>query len=60
MVDKDLEKGDVRRTMGGEPTFISIDDMEADEWNTTADGKQKCLLSHELIFRLRKNSVPMG
>jgi len=53
-VDEDLEAGDVRLTMGGEPTFVSIDDMEAEEWNTTADGKQKRLLSHELIFRLRE------
>jgi uncharacterized protein (DUF2126 family)/transglutaminase-like putative cysteine protease len=53
-VDEDLEAGDVRMTMGGEPTFVSIDDMEAEEWNTTADGKQKRILSHELIFRLRE------
>jgi uncharacterized protein (DUF2126 family)/transglutaminase-like putative cysteine protease len=60
MVDKDLEEGDVRMTMGGEPTFVSIDDMEADEWNTTADGKQKRILSHELIFRLRDKFGPDG
>jgi uncharacterized protein (DUF2126 family)/transglutaminase-like putative cysteine protease len=59
-VDDDLEKGDVRMTIGGEPTFVSIDDMEADEWNTTADGKQKRLLSHELIFRLREKFGPGG
>ena len=28
-------------TMGGEPTFVSIDDMESDQWNTAADGKEK-------------------
>ncbi len=59
-VDEDLEKGDVRMTMGGEPTFVSIDDMEGDEWNTTADGKHKRLLSHELIFRLREKFGPDG
>ena len=60
LVDEDLEKGDVRMTMGGEPTFVSVDDMEADEWNITADGKQKRILSHELIFRLREKFGPDG
>ena len=54
MVDADLEKGDVRMTMGGEPTFVSIDDLESAQWNTAADGIHKRLLSHDLIFRLRE------
>ena len=37
----DIEAGDVRLTMGGEPTFVSIDDMDGDEWNTAALGPQK-------------------
>lgn len=52
-VDRDLENYDVRLTMGGEPTFVSIDDMESDQWNTAADGFEKRALSHDLIFRLR-------
>ncbi len=59
-VDKDLEAGDVRMTMGGEPTFVSIDDMESDQWNTAADGKEKRMLSHDLIFRLREKFGPDG
>ncbi|MBQ0741641.1 transglutaminase family protein, partial [Aquimarina celericrescens] len=35
-VEKELQDGDVRLTMGGEPTFVSIDDMESDEWNIAA------------------------
>ncbi|SEQ33831.1 Uncharacterized conserved protein, DUF2126 family [Hyunsoonleella jejuensis] len=51
-VDEELEKGDVRLTMGGEPTFVSIDDMEAPEWNTDADGPHKRELAKELSTRL--------
>src|SRR5439155_761861 len=35
-IDNELAAGDVRLTMGGEPTFVSIDDMDGDEWNTAA------------------------
>jgi len=59
-IDEDLEAGDVRMTMGGEPTFVSIDDMESAQWNTAADGKEKRILSHDLIFRLREKFGPNG
>ncbi len=51
-VEKQLEKGDVRLTMGGEPTFVSIDDMEAPEWNTDADGPHKRALAKDLSTKL--------
>ncbi len=51
-VEKQLEKGDVRLTMGGEPTFVSIDDMESPEWNTDADGPHKRALAKNLSARL--------
>jgi len=51
-VDKDLEANDVRLSMGGEPTFVSIDDMESDQWNTGADGEHKRELAHNLTHRL--------
>ncbi|MCG2634111.1 MAG: transglutaminase family protein [Gammaproteobacteria bacterium] len=51
-VDEVLEQQDVRLTMGGEPTFVSIDDVDAPEWNSAADGKQKRELSHNLMGRL--------
>ena len=59
-IDEDLEKGDLRMTMGGEPTFVSIDDMESAQWNTAADGAEKRALSHDLIFRLREQFGPDG
>ena len=54
-VDEDLEKSDVRLTMGGEPTFVSAVDMDGPEWNTTADSSEKRKLAHNLFTRLRKN-----
>jgi uncharacterized protein (DUF2126 family) len=57
-IDADLKKGDVRLTMGGEPTFISIDDPDGPEWNFTAISKKKRVLSGELIKRLRKKFAP--
>ncbi len=51
-VDKELETNDVRLSMGGEPTFVSIDDMEADEWNTKADGVHKRELADVLSRKL--------
>jgi len=51
-VDRELESGDVRLTMGGEPTFVSIDDMDAPEWNTAALGAKKRQMAGELFRRL--------
>jgi uncharacterized protein (DUF2126 family)/transglutaminase-like putative cysteine protease len=59
-VEKDLQTGDLRLTMGGEPTFVSIDDRESAEWNTAADGTLKRALAHDLIFRLREQFGPAG
>lgn len=57
-VDRLLTEGDVRLTMGGEPTFVSIDDMEGAEWNTAAVGPAKQRLSDVLIRRLRQRFAP--
>ena len=52
LVDDRLHAGDVRLTMGGEPTFVSIDDMAGAEWSTEADGPAKRALADELTARL--------
>ncbi|WP_338286131.1 transglutaminase family protein [Luteolibacter sp. LG18] len=59
-VDRDLRDMDVRLTMGGEPTFVSMDDPEAEEWNTAAMGPTKRALAGDLIKRLRKRFAPGG
>jgi len=57
-IDVDLKKNDVRLTMGGEPTFVSVDDPDGAEWNFTAMSHQKRILSGELIKRLRNKFAP--
>ena len=52
-VDKRLSDGDVRLTMGGEPTFVSIDDFEGAEWNSDAVGPTKRGLADKLMRRLQ-------
>ncbi|MAI20207.1 MAG: IMP dehydrogenase [Kiritimatiellaceae bacterium] len=59
-VDKKLNAGDVRLSMGGEPTFVSANDLEGDEWNTEAVGPTKKPMSEELIRRLRTRFAPGG
>jgi len=59
-VDVDLVANDVRLTMGGEPTFVSIDDLDAPEWNTAAVGGQKEPRAEDLIGRLHRRFGPGG
>ncbi len=58
-VDADLRSQDVRLTQGGEPTFVSIDDMDGAQWNTEAHGEKKRQLAGELLQRL-KNHFAVG
>ncbi|MEA1049801.1 transglutaminase family protein [Lamprobacter modestohalophilus] len=59
-IDAELSQQDVRLTMGGEPTFVSIDDMEGAEWNIAALGPTKKGLAEELLLRLKRQFSPGG
>jgi uncharacterized protein (DUF2126 family) len=52
-LDEELRQSDCRLSMGGEPTFVSIDDMEGAEWNTIALGPTKRRLADNLLKRLK-------
>lgn len=58
-VDADLEAGDVRLTMGGEPTFVSIDNQDGAEWNSAADGQHKRERAN-VLFHKMKNEFGKG
>src|ERR1700728_1227351 len=58
LIDVELGQGDVRLTMGGEPTFVSLDDPDGAEWNTEAMGPNKRRLAAQLYHRLRDHYAP--
>jgi len=57
-VDADLKAQDVRLTMGGEPTFVGIDEPESPQWNIDALGPMKRSRSLALIQCLRERMAP--
>jgi uncharacterized protein (DUF2126 family)/transglutaminase-like putative cysteine protease len=57
-VDRQLEAQDVRLTMGGEPTFVGIDEPESMQWNIEALGEIKRTRGLALIRRLRTRTAP--
>jgi uncharacterized protein (DUF2126 family)/transglutaminase-like putative cysteine protease len=59
-IDAELQTHDVRLTQGGEPTFVSIDDMESAQWNIAALGEHKLSLAHTLMQRLHKRFAQGG
>ncbi len=57
-VDADLKTADVRLTMGGEPTFVGVDDPDSPQWNVAALGPEKRKLGEGLIRGLREKMSP--
>lgn len=59
-IDAELKSGDVRLTQGGEPTFVSADNMDGAEWNIAALGVEKWALANQLSHRLQQSFAPGG
>ena len=59
-VDERLAAGDVRLTIGGEPTFVSVDNQVDEEWTIAADGPHKRQRASELAARLKAAWAPHG
>ena len=59
-VDQRLAAADVRLTVGGEPTFVSIDNQVDPEWTTDADGEHKRQRASALAARLKNIWAPQG
>ncbi|HEV7581321.1 MAG TPA: transglutaminase family protein [Mycobacterium sp.] len=59
-VDEQLAAGDVRLTVGGEPTFVSVDNQVDEEWTTAADGPHKRERASDLAARLKPLWAPQG
>jgi uncharacterized protein (DUF2126 family) len=57
-VDMELNAQDVRLTMGGEPTYVGIDEPESQQWNIDALGDLKRSRGMALIQSLRRRMAP--
>ncbi len=59
-IDADLHQEGIKLTMGGEPTFVSIDHPDDPEWNIQALGTKKLELASQLLKRLKHKFSPGG
>jgi uncharacterized protein (DUF2126 family)/transglutaminase-like putative cysteine protease len=57
-VDARMQVAGMQLTQGGEPTFVSVDDMDGAEWNTEAMGPNKYGMAQDLMGRLQARFAP--
>jgi uncharacterized protein (DUF2126 family) len=60
VVETQLQSLGVGLTMGGEPTFVSIDDFESLQWQVEALGTEKRALAGQLLQRLAQRFARGG
>ncbi|MCW2802643.1 MAG: transglutaminase [Propionibacteriaceae bacterium] len=60
LVDLRLQQSGLDLTMGGEPTFVSIDDLTSAEWTVAADGPHKRERANALAAALRDRYAGQG
>ena len=59
-VDERLTARGLELTMGGEPTFVSVDDMVSPQWRVAADGPEKRVLANRLAAALAERYAKGG
>ena len=59
-IDQRLVDADVRLTVGGEPTFVSADNLVDPEWRVAADGPHKRERASVLAAGLKSVWAPQG
>ena len=59
-VDDRLTAAGIELTMGGEPTFVSVDDPTSAQWTIAADGPEKRVLANRLAQALAEEFAKGG
>ncbi|GAA5220327.1 transglutaminase family protein [Membranihabitans marinus] len=59
-LDERVEQERIRLVMGGEPTFVSVENMDAEEWNQSADGEEKREKGYNLALKMKAAMAPKG
>lgn len=57
-IEEQLQEMEVRLTQGGEPTFVSSENMDGAEWTILALGQEKWALANTLLNRLQTRFAP--
>ncbi|MGZ3633133.1 MAG: transglutaminase family protein [Parachlamydiaceae bacterium] len=59
-IDEELREQQITLTFGGEPTFVSMDHQNDEEWSVKAVGEHKFAIANDLIKRLMSRTTTGG